>query len=39
MEYIKALHYSKDLISLASISDDTEEGIRSILEKREPKWK
>jgi enoyl-CoA hydratase/carnithine racemase len=39
MEYIKALHYSKDLISLASTSDDTEEGIRAILEKREPNWK
>jgi enoyl-CoA hydratase/carnithine racemase len=39
MEYIKALHYSKDLISLASISEDTEEGIKSILEKREPRWK
>ncbi len=39
MDYMKALHYSKDLISLASMSEDTEEGIKALLEKREPKWK
>ena len=39
MEYAKALHYAKDLISLASTSEDTEEGIKALLEKRAPIWK
>jgi enoyl-CoA hydratase/carnithine racemase len=39
MEYVKALHYAKDLITLASTSEDTEEGIKALLEKRPPRWK
>jgi len=39
MEYVKALHYAKDLIALASMSEDTAEGIKAVLEKRTPVWK
>lgn len=39
MEYVKALHYAKDLISLAITAEDAEEGMKAILEKRVPKWK
>lgn len=39
MEYVKALHYAKDLIALASMSEDTAEGIKALLEKRPPRWK
>jgi enoyl-CoA hydratase/carnithine racemase len=38
MEYVKAMHYAKDLIALASTSEDTEEGIKALLEKRTPRW-
>ncbi|MBS7622159.1 enoyl-CoA hydratase/isomerase family protein [Candidatus Bathyarchaeota archaeon] len=39
MEYLKALHYAKDLITLASTAEDAEEGMRAILEKRMPEWR
>lgn len=39
MEYVKALHYAKDLFTLASTSEDTEEGMKAVLEKRSPVWK
>ena len=39
MDYVKALHYAKDLFTLASTSEDTEEGMKSVLEKRSPVWK
>jgi enoyl-CoA hydratase/carnithine racemase len=39
MEYIKALHYAKDLISLAITAEDAKEGMNAILEKRPPVWK
>jgi len=39
MEYLKALHYAKDLITLASTAEDAEEGMKAILEKRTPRWR
>lgn len=39
MDYFKALEYARDLIALASLTEDTKEGITAILEKRKPQWK
>lgn len=39
MEYLKALEYAKDLITLASTAEDAEEGMRAVLEKRMPMWR
>ena len=39
MEYLKALHYAKDLITIASTAEDAEEGMRAVLEKRPPVWR
>ncbi|RZN71356.1 MAG: enoyl-CoA hydratase [Candidatus Methanolliviera hydrocarbonicum] len=39
MDYIHALEYARDLITLASTSEETVEGITAILEKRAPRWK
>jgi hypothetical protein len=39
MDYIHALEYARDLITLASTSEETVEGVTAILEKRAPRWK
>ncbi len=39
MDYLKALEYARDLITLTSTTEDANEGIKAILEKRQPKWK
>ena len=39
MEYGKALHYLRDLITLVGMSDDAKEGIAAFFEKRAPEWK
>ncbi|VUT24799.1 MAG: Enoyl-CoA hydratase [Candidatus Methanolliviera sp. GoM_asphalt] len=39
MDYIHALEYARDLITLASTSEDTVEGVTAVLEKRDPRWK
>jgi enoyl-CoA hydratase len=39
MEYGKALHYLRDLITLVAMSDDAREGIAAFLAKRAPEWK
>ncbi|MEM2106366.1 MAG: enoyl-CoA hydratase-related protein [Candidatus Bathyarchaeia archaeon] len=38
-DYVKALHYAKDLITLVTLTEDAEEGLTAILEKRNPTWK
>ena len=38
MEYGAALHYLRETVVLASLSEDASEGIRSFFEKRAPHW-
>ncbi|MGQ9543826.1 MAG: enoyl-CoA hydratase-related protein [Candidatus Bathyarchaeia archaeon] len=39
IDYVKALNYAKDLITLVTLTEDAEEGLTAILEKRIPTWK
>jgi enoyl-CoA hydratase/carnithine racemase len=38
MEYDAALHYLREVVVLASRTDDAREGIRAFFEKRRPVW-
>ena len=39
MEYVKALHYLREMIAMHSVTDDAQEGARAFVEKRQPVWK
>ena len=39
MEYTAAIKHSREVVTVLATSHDTQEGIRSFLEKRQPEWK